>query len=276
MRRLHERTGVTRIGLAGGCALNCLANMKLLDLPFIEDIFIQPASTDQGSALGAAFIASFDLGIEPKKIDNYYLGSSYTDNEILKCLEMSGVKYQFCDDIAFQAAKALQNNKIIAVYDGRSEFGPRALGNRSILANPINVNNKNEINQKIKFREEFRPFAPAILGEKCGEVFDSKTVSKFMTITSKVSEDWKSKVPGIVHIDGTARPQVVWKKDNIKFHNIISEFYKLTQVPLVINTSFNVMGEPMVETPLDAIRTFFGSGLDELFIGNYHLTKNRN
>jgi len=275
VRRLHEMTGIRRIGLAGGCALNCLANMKLLDLPFIEDVFIQPASTDQGSALGAALIASFDLGIEPKTIENYYLGSSYTDNEILKSLKVSGVKYEFCDNVAFQAAKALQDNRIIAVYNGRSEFGPRALGNRSILANPINVNIKNEINQKIKFREEFRPFAPAVLGEKCGEIFNSKTISKFMTITSKVSEDWRSKIPGIVHVDGTARPQAVWKKDNESFYNIVFEFHKLTQVPVVINTSFNVMGEPIVETPLDAIKTFFGSGLDDLFIGNYHLTKNR-
>ena len=273
VQKLHERTGINRLGLAGGCALNCLTNMKILDLPFIDEIFIQPASTDQGSALGAAQMVSLDLGIEPKPIENYFLGSSYTENEILENLKLSRVPFKYCNDVPYQAAKCLNENRIIAIHNGRSEFGPRALGNRSILANPAVADIRDQINRRIKFREEFRPFAPAILGEKYGEVFDARSSNPFMTVTSRVLENWKSKIPGVTHVDGTARAQAVWRNHNSRFYDLIHEFYKLSGVPLVINTSFNVMGEPIVETPMDAIRTFYGSGLDDLFIGNYHLTK---
>ncbi len=274
VKGLHRKTGLRKLGLAGGCALNCLTNMKILDLDFIDELFVQPAATDQGSALGAALLASARGGIKPGRIPHYYLGSEYGDEEIRQALTLCGVRaYSKPADLPAQAAASLAAGKIIGLYHGRSEFGPRALDNRSILANPAIADIKGEINRRIKFREEFRPFAPAVLAESANEVFEMKSPSPFMTITSRVREPWKKRIPGVVHVDGTSRVQSVARETNPRFYDVISAFHKATGVPLVVNTSFNVMGEPVVETPMDAIKTFYGCGLDELFLGDYWIKK---
>ncbi len=273
VKGLHKKTGLRKLCLAGGCALNCLTNMKILDLDFIDELYVQPAATDQGSALGAALLASARGGIKPRPIPHYYLGTEYPDDEIRKALQLCNVKFTKPENLAAQAAASLAGGKIIALYQGRSEFGPRALGNRSILANPAIADIKGEINRRIKFREEFRPFAPAVLNEFANQVFELKSPSPFMTITSRVRESWKKRIPGVVHVDGTSRVQTVARDTNPRFYDVISAFHKTTGVPLVVNTSFNVMGEPIVETPMDAIKTFYGSGLDELFLGDYWIKK---
>ena len=276
VKKMYKKTKLRNLCIAGGCALNCVTNMKLLELDFIDKIYIQPAATDQGSALGAALYASSESGIKSKTIPNYYLGSQYSNEDIKNSLKLCGSKYEYLsnEEISIKASESLKNGKIIALYQGRSEFGPRALGNRSILANAGIPNIKDQINRRIKFREEFRPFAPAVLKESANEIFHLKQDSPFMTITSKVQKEWKNKIPGVVHVDGTARVQTVDEKQNKVFYSIIKEFKNKTNIPVIVNTSFNIKGEPIVETPLDAIRTFFSCGLDELYIGNYLVKKN--
>ena len=273
VKKLHKKTGLRNLCLAGGCALNCVTNMKLLELDFIDNLYVQPAATDQGSALGAALHGSKSFGIKIKPIKNYYLGEGFSNNEILKVLKLCNVKYKKIKSVSQHIAKSLNKGKIIAVFNGRSEFGPRALGNRSILANPKIKNIKDQINSKIKFREGFRPFAPAVLDNKSNEIFYMKNKSPHMTITYKVRPKWIKKIPGVVHIDNTARVQTVSIRDNKQFYSIIKNFYKLSKVPVVVNTSFNVKGEPMCDKPLDAIKTFFGSGIDELYLGNFCIKK---
>ena len=275
VKNLHKKTGLRNLCLAGGCALNCVTNMKLLELDFIDNLYVQPAATDQGSALGAALYGSNSYGIKPKIIKNYYLGEGFSNSEILKVLKICNVKFSKIKNISNYVAKSLNKGKIVAIFNGRSEFGPRALGNRSILANPKIKNIKDEINKKIKFRESFRPFAPAVLEDKSNEIFYMKNKSPHMTITYKVKPKWIKKIPGVVHIDKTARVQTVNSSDNKQFYSIIKNFYKLSKVPVVVNTSFNIKGEPMVDKPLDAIKTFFSSGIDELYLGNFLITKQK-
>jgi len=275
VKRMYQKTKLRNLCMAGGCALNCVTNMKLLNLDFIDNLYVQPAATDQGLALGAILYGSSEAGIKPKKIPNYYLGSEYSNENIKSALELSGAKYFQLNnkDISKLASESLKNGKIIALYQGRSEFGPRALGNRSILANAIIPDIKDQINKRIKFREEFRPFAPAVLAESANKIFSINQPSPFMTITSNVKKEWRNKIPGIVHVDGTARIQTVDEEQNKIFYSILKEFEKKTGIPVLVNTSFNIKGEPIVETPLDAIRTFYSCGLDELYIGNFRITK---
>ena len=171
------------------------------------------------------------------------------------------------------AANLIADNKVVGWYQDRSEFGPRALGNRSILANPANKDMKNIVNKKIKFREEFRPFAPSVLEEEYNEIFDLDNASPFMTIACNVRSNWKKKIPSTTHVNGTARVQTVNKKFNKKYYDLIKNFQKKTNIPVVLNTSFNIKGQPIVEKPLEAISTFAGSGLDCLIIDDFMLQK---
>lgn len=272
--RLHQETGLRKLCMAGGCALNCLTNMKISQLPFIDDLFIQPAATDQGTALGGAILGSIKLGDRVEPLKDYYLGREYTNEDIKNALNTSHNKIEEISDPARLAAEMLADGKIIAWFQGRSEFGPRALGNRSILADPSRPEMKDEVNKRIKYREEFRPFAPAVLAEMAGTVFDMDGESPFMTVTYPVKKEWQKKLPAITHVNQTARVQTVSKQNNSMFYDLINNFNSITGVPCVLNTSFNIRGEPMVETPLNAISTFAGTGLDALFIGSYLLTKN--
>ena len=273
VKKIFFKTGIQNLCLAGGCALNSVANMKLLNLSFIDNIFIQPAASDQGTALGAVTLGALRKYKKINPIKSYYLGQSFSDAHILKELKLFNVKYKRLNNRNSLIAKSLSKGKVVGLFQGRSEFGPRALGNRSILANPNIKNIKAILNKKIKFREDFRPFAPTVMQEFANDIFEIKNLSPYMTLTTKVRKKWINKISGVVHIDGTSRVQTLNKSQNRNYYEIINKFYSITKIPLVLNTSFNIKGEPIVENPKDAIRTFFGSGIDELYIGNFLVIK---
>lgn len=204
-----------------------------------------------------------------------YLGREYSDSEIQKEIKnyQDRLLAQFCTDVFKSAAKEIEDGKIVAWFQGRAEYGPRSLGNRSILADPRKVNMKDYINQKVKFREMFRPFAPSVLWEYQKEYFDLDIPSPYMLMVSNIFRDKWHVIPAVTHVDGSGRLQTVMKELNPRFYRLINEFYKLTGVPIVLNTSFNIKGEPIVETPQDAIKCFLGTGIDILFIHDYKLIK---
>ena len=265
--------------LAGGVALNCVANSALLKQKIFENIWIQPAAGDAGGALGAAFIAH-SLRAEPlqkiktqhDQMTGAYLGSSFSDIEIETQLIACGAHFEkkIEAEILQLTAIKLSENKAVGWFQGRMEFGPRSLGNRSILASPLLSDMQKNLNLKIKFRESFRPFAPSVTEEDCAEWFDFQGDSPYMLFVAQVK---KNILPAVTHVDGSARLQTVSKKTNIKFHSLICEFKKITGVPVLVNTSFNIRGEPVVCSPTDAFRCFMGTDLDVLVIGNYFLKK---
>ena len=275
LKVIIHRTKNRNLCLAGGVALNSKANGRLLSSEMIDNIFVQPAATDDGTAIGAA-LSIYNLigkGIPRGKLKNVYFGNDYTNKQIETILNRSRIKFSYCPNIEEKTASLLADGSIIGWFQGRSEFGPRALGNRSILADPRDAEMKDKVNKSIKFREEWRPFAPAVLLEEFYNYFKAKQPSPFMTITFKVKKEVAQLIPAVVHVDGTSRIQTVEKSENIRFWNLIKCFYKITGVPLLLNTSFNLRGEPIVETPVDAIKTFYCSGLDYLVLGDYIIEK---
>lgn len=271
---LHEKTGLRSICLSGGAALNCVANGKIAKLDFIDEIYVQPAASDAGIAMGAAQLASANNGNVPASVASTYLGREFSDSDILKILKLTNVSFKKIENVAKEAAKYLAQDKVIGWFQGRAEFGPRALGNRSILASATKKEMVNTINQKIKFRESFRPFCPAVLEEGCQRFFDvKKTSSPYMTITFPSKPLALDLIPAAVHADGSARIQTVTKEMNELFYNLLTEYKQVSGVGVVLNTSFNRNNEPIVDSPVDALSTFFGSGLDALFIGNYLVLK---
>ncbi|MEM7819474.1 MAG: carbamoyltransferase [Candidatus Aenigmatarchaeota archaeon] len=260
--------------LAGGVALNSKMNGKLLSSGLINNIFIQPAAGDAGTAIGAAFYKYVELGYKPnEKMEHVYYGPEFTNEEIENALKLSKVKYEFYDDISGICAELIAKGNIVGWFQGRMEWGPRALGNRSILADPRNPKMKDLINQYVKFREEFRPFCPSMLASAAKEYLEGAYPSPFMILTFKVPEEKRREIPAVVHVDGTVRPQTVEKHINERFYNLIKSFEELTSVPVVLNTSFNIAGEPIVCRPIEAIRTFYSCGMDYLAIGNYLIKK---
>lgn len=261
--------------LAGGVALNCTANTKLIKT-FGCNLYIQPASGDAGGALGAALAAqvkhSGETGLRLSPLSPYQ-GKQFSDQEIEDTLTQQQVKFVKSADITKDIAEALDQGKIVAVHQGRDEWGPRALGNRSILANPTIAGMQDHLNAKIKFRESFRPFAPVCLAESFSDYFDGINMaeSPYMLYTFKVKQP--DKIPAATHIDGTGRAQTVTEEQNPHLYNIINKFAKLSGVPVIINTSFNLRGEPIVHTPADALKTFNNSGIDCLAISDYFITK---
>ncbi len=270
---LHDQTGSRSLCIAGGVGLNCVMNQRLLALPFVDRIFVQPASSDAGTAIGAALEVVTEHGFRPGVMDHVYLGPSFTNEEIARALDSYKIAFRREEDVCRFAAEKIAQGAIVAWFQGEMEFGPRALGNRSILADPRDPAMKDRINATIKFREDFRPFAPAVLEERVGEYFVNGIASPFMTLTFDVREDKKARISSITHVDGTARIQTVGAGTNPRFHRLISEFDRLTGVPMVINTSFNVKGQPIVNTPRDAASTFYMTGMDYLFLGDYVLAK---
>lgn len=267
---LYNVTKSKNLCIAGGVGLNSVANKKILDNTPFENIFIQPASGDSGLPLGAALWTDHQIKRDPIKwrMGNAYLGREYSEKEISDAVSNSGCKYEKLQNPEAVAAKLLAEEKIIGWFQGKSEYGPRALGNRSILCSPIPPGMKDKLNMQVKHRESFRPFAPACLEESVDEYFNLNCPSPFMLLIAKVKKD---NVPAITHIDSTARVQTVNAEQNPKFYSLIKEFQKLTGVPIVLNTSFNDSGEPIVETPEDAVRTFKSTNLDALIVGNYFL-----
>lgn len=272
---LFEETGCKNLCMAGGTALNCSTNGKLIKQPHVENMFIQPASNDPGTALGAAlWTYAQKTGGQPNiTFNNAYWGPEYSNNEIEDVLKLTKVKYRHSTNIAKEIAELLVRNKIVGWFQGRMEIGPRALGARSIIANPIDPAMKDAVNNNVKFREPWRPFAPSILAEYANDFFENAYPSPFMIIAFDTKRDKLKEIPAAVHIDGTARPQTVEKETNPRYWEMINEFRKLTGVPAVLNTSFNVAGQPIVCSPRDAISTFFMCGMDYLAIGDYLISK---
>jgi carbamoyltransferase len=270
---LAEHTGKKRLCTAGGVALNSVMNGKiLLQTPF-EEFFAQPASADDGSALGAAALMSRRLG-EPRHRGNYiFLGPQYKESVMEQAFEEAGLHCEKVDNIARKTAQAIADGKIVGWFQGRTEAGPRALGNRSIVADPRGADTKDRLNEKVKHREPFRPFAPSCLAEHAGEYFASGYPSAVMLLVFDVLEHQRAVVPAITHEDGTARVQTVAREDNPLYYEMISEFHALTGVPMVVNTSFNDNEEPIVCTPQDAIRCYLKTDLDALAIGPYWTEK---
>jgi carbamoyltransferase len=272
---LYQRTGLTDFCLAGGVALNCSANGKLLDLPHVDRLFVQPAASDAGTALGAAVYAHTQrTGERPKSgFRHAYWGPGYTNEEIEVALRQAKVPYRRSDQIEVETARLIEENKIVGWFQGRMEIGPRALGARSILANPMDERMKDAVNANAKFREPWRPFAPSILADHMAEYFGTSHPSPFMILAFQARDEVKSKIPATLHVDGTGRPQTVDPETNPRYWKLIDEFRKLTGVPVVLNTSFNVDSEPIVCSPKDALRTFYMCGLDALAIGDFLLEK---
>ena len=271
---LHKETGLRNLCMSGGAALNCVANGKLAELDFIDDIYIQPAASDAGIAMGSAQLAAAAWGIHPNRVSSAYLGRDITDEEIRRFLDLAGIRYQMVNDIAKEAALYLNQGKVIGWFQGAAEFGPRALGNRSILAAATDKEMTNRINQKIKFRESFRPFCPSVLEEDLHIFFKTKLLSTpYMTLTCMVTPEARTMIPAAVHADESSRIQTVNRKSNELFYDLLIEYRKLSGIGVLLNTSFNRNDEPIVDSPSDALSTFFGSGLDALFIGSFLILK---
>jgi carbamoyltransferase len=279
-RYLYDNTNSKNLCMAGGVALNCVANSKILRNTRFESLYVQPASNDAGCALGAAALAYVEMVGDTGKIEkmeHVYYGPEYSNAEIGKLLDATSLKYETFDDqgqLLKEVAQDLANGKVIGWFQGKMEFGPRSLGARSILADPRDGEMRNRINAMVKKREMFRPFAPSVLEEKAAEHFDLDHVSPFMLETCPVIS--KLDLPAITHVDLSARVQTVSEKTNFLYAALIREFEKLTGCPIVLNTSFNVRGQPIVNTPGDAITCFLMSGIDCLVIGDFIIRKENN
>ena len=272
-------TGLDNVCLAGGVGLNCVANWRILQESGFKNIFIQPASGDSGGALGTAFYIYNTVLKHARtfQMEHACFGPSFTDGEIRAVLDSTGVRYETIDDeteLLERTARMIADGKVVGWFQGRMEFGPRALGARSLLADPRDNRMKDVINAKVKFRESYRPFAPAVLKEHAHEYFEMPEGMDmpFMLLVPKVREEKRSIIPAVTHEDGTGRVQTVTERQNGRFHRLIRAFHRLTGVPVVINTSFNVRGEPIVCTPQDAYNTFVNTGIDALVIGNHVVT----
>lgn len=274
-QELHARTGLTDFCLAGGTALNCSSNGKLLALPHVERLFVQPAASDAGTALGAAVWAYVQrTGERPKTTFNHaYWGPEYDNDEIQATLDQAKITYRKVDDVSAETARLVADDKIVGWFQGRVEVGPRALGARSIIANPTNPQMKDAVNNNVKFREPWRPFAPSLLAEHMEEYFGTTHESPFMILAFQARDDVASKIPATLHVDGSGRPQTVDRETNPRYWRMIDEFRKLTGVPVVLNTSFNVDSEPIVCTPKNALATLYMSGMDALAIGDFIVEK---
>ena len=265
LKAAKKKYGYDNLCLSGGVALNCSMNGKIEQSGLFDQIYIQPASADDGCAIGACYLANNKNNNEQfysKSNYNSYLGSRYTDEEIEIELKNSKINYSKSSNIFKETAKYLENGNIIGWFQGPAEFGPRALGNRSILCKPYPAEMKDHLNNQVKFRENFRPFAPAVLSEFQNEFFEINQNSFHMLIASKVKEDKVNVIPAVVHVDRSARVQTVNKSSNEKFYNLLEEFKNLTNIPVLLNTSFNVKGQPIVNNPRDAIETFKKTKID--------------
>lgn len=276
---LVQKTNIRNLCIAGGIGLNTVANSYIKENCNIDNLYVIPAAGDTGQCLGNAIYGYCqDNGFKTHLDINYaYLGKEYSANEIEQEViplyeNETLILKKYTDDLwAERIASLIAADKYVAVFNGRSEFGPRALGNRSILANPINCNTKDYLNRTIKYREAFRPFAPIVKYEKIEDYFDYNEESPYMLLVAKVKK--AEIIPAVTHIDGTARIQTMKKEQNERIYTILEHFEKITGVPIVLNTSFNIAGKPIVENPKDAIECFLNSNLDCLAIGNYIIEK---
>jgi len=297
-KTLRKETGLKNLCLAGGVALNCVANGRLLKEKVFENVWVQPAAGDAGGALGAAYVAWYQYlnnqrnNMQQDSMQGSLLGTEYSDEKIETILKKTNAAYarNDKDELLETVAQHLDNNQVVGWFQGKMEFGPRALGSRSILGDPRSDTMQSVINLKIKNRESFRPFAPAVLREKVSEWFDMKVTSPYMLFVADVNKEkcltvdenltgldklkqLRSSLPAITHVDYSARVQTVSEDSNQQFYRLLKQFDKKTQCPVLINTSFNVRGEPIVESPVDALRCFMATDMDVLAIGSFTLLK---
>jgi carbamoyltransferase len=282
-RQAHVETGSKNLCMAGGVALNSVANGRVLrETPF-EGLYIQPAAGDAGAALGAALFGYHTVLGQPRSfvMEHAYWGEEHSAAQIESFLKSGGINYERCanqEELVERCVESLAAGKVLGWLQGRFEWGPRALGNRSIIADPRRADMKEIVNLKIKFREPFRPFAPSVLAERAGEYFDmgagdGKYPSRFMLNVTPVRPDKQAVVPATTHVDGTGRVQTVAREWNPRYYSLIESFGQLTGVPVLLNTSFNLRGEPIVNTPAQAYSTFVRSGIDVLVLGDYLVRK---
>jgi carbamoyltransferase len=271
-RWLHAATGKRSLVMAGGVALNCVANEVLWRHGPFDDIWVQPAAGDAGTALGAAMYVAEALGDRTRPMATASLGRGWSDDEIREVLVEARVPFERPDDVAEEVAQRLADDQVVAWFQGRSEFGPRALGHRSLLADPRWEANLERLND-IKGREQFRPVAPMVTLERADEVFDGPVPSPHMLFVHRVNDQWKDRIPAVVHVDGTARAQTVDRRDEPLMAAVLDGFEARTGVPVVVNTSFNTAGRPMVDSPRDALECFATSPIDALALGPYVVSR---
>jgi carbamoyltransferase len=279
-----RRSGSKKLCMAGGVALNSVANGRILRETPVEDLYIQPAAGDSGGALGAALYVYHVLLGQPRKfvLENGYWGQNYSDAEVVEFLRQTGAKYEFIDDdsaLADRVVDALLRGQVVGWFQGRFEWGPRALGNRSILADPRRSEMKDLVNAKIKFREPFRPFAPVVIEDRAGEYFELQEPerhypARFMLLVTPIHQHQRDKI-GAVNHQGTARLQTIRRETNPSYYQIVEKFGQATGVPVVLNTSFNLRGEPIVTSPTNAWWTFTNSGIDMLVMDHYAVSKDQ-
>jgi carbamoyltransferase len=276
VRHLHDETGLDKLCMAGGVALNCVANGRVIRETPMKQLWVQPAAGDAGGAVGVAHYIYNTLHKRPRAAawTHAYLGPEFSDAEIARFLDEAGAKYETLPDaeLVKRTAKLISENNVIGWFQGRMEFGPRALGGRSILADPRDPKMRDTLNMKIKFREGFRPFAPSVLLDKASEWFEIDCDSPYMLLVAQVREG-KRTIPSVTHVDNSARLQTVTRAEAPLYYDVIREFERLTGVPIVINTSFNVRGEPIVCTPRDAYLCFMRTNMDQLVLGHHLLDK---
>jgi carbamoyltransferase len=276
-KALHAMTGSKNLALSGGVALNSVMNARLLaETPF-EHIFIQPAAGDAGNALGAALHAWHHTFGKPRewRMEHAFFGPEYADAEFKELLASRKLPFREDADPPAEAAELLSRSKIVGWFQGRSEVGPRALGARSILADPRRPEMKDIVNAEVKHREGFRPFAPSVLDERGPEFFEGYYPNPFMLLVLPIRKEKQEVIPAVTHVDGTGRLQSVMRRGNELYYRLIEEFERKTGVPVVLNTSFNLRGEPIVHRPEEALADFLGTGMDALFLGPYLLEKDR-
>lgn len=263
---LHERTGERAMTMAGGVALNCVANARLLEEGPFDDIWVQPAAGDAGTALGAAMLVAAKLGDVVEPMDRADLGRGFSDGEVEAALGTAEIAHRRPKDLADEVASVLAEGGVTAWFQGRAEFGPRALGHRSLLADPRDPGNLERLND-IKGREQFRPVAPMVLLERAEEIFDGAVPSPYMLFTHRVADEWRERIPAVVHVDGTARVQTVDREREPLMARVLEAFERRTGVPVIVNTSLNTAGRPMVDHPRDALECFGSAPVDALAIG---------
>jgi carbamoyltransferase len=274
--RLYERARCPNLCLSGGVALNSVANGRIIREGPFKRIFITPAAGDGGVAVGAALYGHYHFtGQMPcPHFRNDFLGKPYADADMLTALQQNPcVEFELQVDPALAAARDIAQGKIVGWFEGRSEFGPRALGHRSILCDPRDADMKDILNARVKFRESFRPYAASILDESVSEFFDLHCPSPYMLVVADVLNSKRNVIPAVCHVDGTCRIQVVDNEYDGEYRCLVEKFGQLTGVPVVLNTSFNIRGEPIVESPQDALRCFLSTGIDVLYLGKYRVTK---
>jgi carbamoyltransferase len=264
-----------KVAYAGGVALNVKLNQRIIAMPGVKELFVQPAASDAGTAIGAASYASQMAGVPVEKMEHAYLGPQYTTEQCIDACEnySQPVKWQRMENVPVETAKILADGNPVSWFQGRMEFGPRALGNRSILGSPSHSGVADRINAQIKYRERWRPFCPSMLDTVAPEILQTNHPSPYMTFTFDVAESWKDRIPEVVHEDGTARAQIVTEHTNPRYYSLLQEMEKLTGNGVVLNTSLNRRGEPMVCNPTDALNMFFGSDLQYLVMEDILITK---